>query len=61
MTALLEAHGVTKVFGGGIFDKRKTIALENFSPRPELPRGLAPTMTYPCAASTCQSKFAKSS
>jgi len=31
MTALLEAHGVTKVFGGGLFDKRKTVALENFS------------------------------
>src|SRR4051812_35230157 len=31
MTALLEARGVTKVFGGGLFDKRKTVALENFS------------------------------
>jgi len=31
MTALLEARGITKVFGGGLFDKRKTVALENFS------------------------------
>jgi oligopeptide/dipeptide ABC transporter ATP-binding protein len=31
MTALLEARGVTKVFGGGLFDKRKTVALEDFS------------------------------
>src|SRR5258705_549440 len=31
MTSLLEARGVTKVFGGGLFDKRKTIALQDFS------------------------------
>ena len=31
MTALLEARGVTKVFGGGLFDKTQTIALEDFS------------------------------
>ena len=31
MTALLEARGVTKVFGGGLFDKSQTIALEDFS------------------------------
>jgi len=31
MTTLLEARGVTKVFGGGLFDKRRTVALENFS------------------------------
>jgi peptide/nickel transport system ATP-binding protein len=31
MTALLEARHVTKVFGGGLFDRTKTIALEDFS------------------------------
>jgi ABC-type glutathione transport system ATPase component len=31
MTALLEARSVTKVFGGGLFDRKKTIALEDFS------------------------------
>jgi oligopeptide/dipeptide ABC transporter ATP-binding protein len=31
MTALLEARNVTKVFGGGIFNKSRTIALEDFS------------------------------
>lgn len=31
MTALLEARGVTKIFGGGLFDKNQTIALEDFS------------------------------
>ena len=31
MTALLEARNVTKVFGGGLFDKNQTIALEDFS------------------------------
>ena len=31
MTALLEAKGVTKIFGGGLFDKTKTLALEDFS------------------------------
>lgn len=31
MTALLEAQGVTKIFGGGLFDKLQTIALEDFS------------------------------
>ena len=31
MTALLEARHVTKVFGGGLFDKNRTIALEDFS------------------------------
>lgn len=31
MTALLEARSVTKVFGGGLFDRTKTVALEDFS------------------------------
>ena len=31
MTALLEAQGVTKVFGGGLFDKTQTVALDDFS------------------------------
>ena len=31
MTALLEARNVTKVFGGGFFNKRSTVALEDFS------------------------------
>jgi oligopeptide/dipeptide ABC transporter ATP-binding protein len=31
MTALLEARHVTKVFGGGLFDRTKTVALEDFS------------------------------
>jgi peptide/nickel transport system ATP-binding protein len=31
MTALLEAQGVTKIFGGGLFDRTQTIALEAFS------------------------------
>ena len=31
MTALLEARRVTKVFGGGLFDKNRTVALEDFS------------------------------
>ena len=31
MTALLEARNVTKVFGGGLFDRTKTVALDNFS------------------------------
>jgi len=31
MTALLEARNVTKVFGGGLFDRTKTIALDDFS------------------------------
>ena len=31
MTALLEAQRVTKIFGGGLFDKTKTVALEAFS------------------------------
>jgi peptide/nickel transport system ATP-binding protein len=31
MTALLEARNVAKTFGGGVFDKTETIALENFS------------------------------
>ncbi|MFN8445399.1 MAG: ABC transporter ATP-binding protein [Caldilineaceae bacterium] len=31
MTALLEARNVTKVFGGGLFDRTRTVALENFS------------------------------
>jgi peptide/nickel transport system ATP-binding protein len=31
MTALLEARHVTKVFGGGLFDRAKTVALEDFS------------------------------
>ena len=31
MTALLEARNVTKVFGGGVFDRSSTAALESFS------------------------------
>jgi ABC-type oligopeptide transport system ATPase subunit len=31
MSALLEAHQVSKVFGGGLFDKRVTVALDDFS------------------------------
>ena len=31
MTALLEASRVTKVFGGGLFDRTRTVALDNFS------------------------------
>ncbi len=31
MTALLEARDVSKVFGGGLFDKRVTLALDDFS------------------------------
>jgi oligopeptide/dipeptide ABC transporter ATP-binding protein len=31
MTALLEARHVTKVFGGGLFDRNKTVALDDFS------------------------------
>jgi peptide/nickel transport system ATP-binding protein len=31
MTALLEARRVSKAFGGGIFDKRVTLALDQFS------------------------------
>ncbi|HWU38520.1 MAG TPA: ABC transporter ATP-binding protein, partial [Candidatus Acidoferrum sp.] len=31
MTTLLEAHHVAKVFGGGIFDRSATVALEDFS------------------------------
>jgi peptide/nickel transport system ATP-binding protein len=31
MTALIEARQVTKVFGGGVFDKSKTVALDDFS------------------------------
>jgi len=30
-SALLEARHVTKIFGGGLFDKTRTIALEDFS------------------------------
>lgn len=31
MTALLEARNVTKVFGGGLFDRTQTVALDEFS------------------------------
>jgi len=31
MTALLEARNVTKTFGGGLFDRTKTVALDDFS------------------------------
>src|SRR5437899_2675745 len=31
MSALLEARQVSKVFGGGLFDKRVTVALDDFS------------------------------
>src|SRR5215212_2115167 len=31
MTPLIEFRNVTKVFGGGVFDKKRTVALEDFS------------------------------
>src|SRR5437763_497432 len=31
MSSLLEAHQVSKIFGGGLFDKRVTVALDDFS------------------------------
>lgn len=31
MTPILEARNVTKVFGGGLFDRTRTVALDNFS------------------------------
>src|SRR6266480_2499115 len=31
MSALLEARAVSKIFGGGLFDKRVTVALDDFS------------------------------
>src|SRR6267143_3772147 len=31
MTTLLEARRVTRIFGGGLFDRRSTLALEDFS------------------------------
>jgi len=31
MTTVLEARHITKVFGGGLFDRNTTVALENFS------------------------------
>ena len=31
MSAILEARGVGKTFGGGLFDKVKTVALRDFS------------------------------
>ncbi|MCC6629438.1 MAG: ABC transporter ATP-binding protein, partial [Chloroflexi bacterium] len=31
MTALLEARHVTKIFGGGFFDKSRTLALDDFT------------------------------
>ena len=31
MTTLLEARHVTKVFGGGLFDRTTTVALEDFA------------------------------
>ena len=31
MTALLEARRVTKMFGGGLFDRTRTVALQDFS------------------------------
>lgn len=31
MTPLFEFRNVTKIFGGGLFDKKRTVALENFS------------------------------
>src|SRR6202163_1013585 len=31
MTTLLEAHQVSKIFGGGLFDKRVTVPLDDFS------------------------------
>ena len=31
MSVLLEARGLTKVFGGGLFSKNRTVALEDFS------------------------------
>ncbi len=31
MTPLIEFRNVTKIFGGGVFDKKRTVALEDFS------------------------------
>jgi peptide/nickel transport system ATP-binding protein len=31
MTALLEARHITKIFGGGLFDRTRTLALDDFS------------------------------
>ena len=31
MPSLLEARGITKIFGGGVFDRTSTVALEDFS------------------------------
>ncbi len=31
MAPLIEFRNVTKIFGGGVFDKKRTVALENFS------------------------------
>jgi len=31
MTAILEAQQVTKIFGGGLFDRTRTVALDDFS------------------------------
>jgi peptide/nickel transport system ATP-binding protein len=31
MAPLIEFRNVTKIFGGGLFDKKRTVALENFS------------------------------
>ena len=31
MSSLLEARQVSKIFGGGLFDKRVTVALDDFS------------------------------
>jgi oligopeptide/dipeptide ABC transporter ATP-binding protein len=31
MTPLIEFRNVSKIFGGGLFDKKRTVALENFS------------------------------
>ena len=36
MSALLEARQVSKVFGGGLFDKRVTVALDDFTGAPAL-------------------------
>ena len=42
MTALLEARNVTKIFGGGLFDRTRTVALQDFS---MAIAGDAPTIT----------------
>jgi peptide/nickel transport system ATP-binding protein len=42
MTPLLEARHVTKIYGGGLFDRTKTLALDDFSMSIQ---GVTPTVT----------------